>query len=107
MVSDWNTVKAKERKFWIRFQKEIIPTLQTLPKWLKKKTQPYVGQLVLVLNKATYPMRWQKARVTQTFIGRDNIIRSVILKMMNQNATGLIEVERSVNDIFPVFHKEM
>ena len=55
--------------------------MQKLPKWLKERTAPYVGQLVLVFNRAVYPMEWQRGRVTEVFKGRDELVRSVIVKM--------------------------
>ena len=80
--------------------------MQRLPKWLKERTQPYEGQLVLVLNKCVYPMKWQRGRIIKTFIGRDGLVRSVMVNLPKPGGSGLTEVERSINDIYPIFHKE-
>ena len=80
LVQHWNYVKHQERAFWSRFMNELIPMMESLPKWRKKRDKIYEGQMVLILDKTVTPTVWIKGRILETHEGSDGLVRSVTVK---------------------------
>ena len=105
LVRAWSYAKTQEQKFWKIFVDELVPLLDKRPKWIKERTQPKLGQMVLCLDKTLIPMVWNKARVSEIIIGRDGLARSVILRFIINGKTSF--KERSVADIYPLFPEDI
>ena len=74
----WKQVQATADQFWGRWRLEYLPTLTKRNKWwstTKKNVQ--VGNLVLILEESLVRGKWSLGRITQTWPGRDSIIRKV------------------------------
>ena len=70
---------------WKRWVKEYLPLLQHRQKWLKPSRNLRVGDVVLMRETNTKRGDWPKALVTDTFAGRDNIVRRVRVRTANSS----------------------
>ncbi len=72
----WHAHQRRLDTFWSRFQKEIVPHLQTTSKWHKPGLLPKVGDIVALLDDQCRG-RWPLARITQVYPAKDGFIRRV------------------------------
>lgn len=61
--------------------------MQQRPKWKQPHPNLKAGQIVLIKEDALPPSRWALGRITQTFPGRDGLIRSVQVKCRDTMVT--------------------
>lgn len=72
--------------FWNRWSREYLTTLQARSKWKSKSTEnPIVGDLVILKEDNSPPLRWPMARIVELHSGKDNIVRVVSVKVSNGN----------------------
>lgn len=76
----WKHVHLLANEFWQRWTKEYLPTLQERQKWLDKKPNFRVGDLVLMADKNAPRGQWPKAIVEETFPDTDNVVRRVTVR---------------------------
>ena len=67
-------------QFWKRWTCEYLPELQRRHKWQNVKPNIQVGDLVLVMDESMPLGCWPLGLVTETNVGRDDLIRSVKVK---------------------------
>ena len=70
--------------FWARWKTEYLSTLQAKTKWKKGKYQVKVGDLVLLKRAKDPPKSWSKGLITNTFEGKDGVVRVVELRVGNK-----------------------
>ncbi len=75
----WHAHQRRLDTFWSRFQKEIVPHLQTTSKWHKQGSAPKVGDIVTLLDDQCRG-KWPLARITKVTPSHDGIIRRVQVK---------------------------
>ena len=73
----WQLLNQLRESFWLRWRRDYLQSLQTRGKWNKEKANLVVGDLVLISSEQTAPTHWPLGRVTQTFPGSDNLVRTV------------------------------
>lgn len=95
-LSRWELVQAFVQRIWKRWTQEYLNTLQQRLKWNAKKDNLSVGDLVIIQKENTAPFRWPMGRVTAVNTGKDNVIRSAVIK----TATG--ELTRPAVKLFPL-----
>jgi len=76
----WKHVHLLANEFWTRWTKEYVLTLQERQKWLHKKPNLKVGDLVLLADKNIPRGQWPKAIVEKTFPDSDDVVRQVIVR---------------------------
>ena len=79
----WKHVHLLANEFWQRWTKEYLPALQERQKWLQRKANLKVGDLVLVADKNIPRGQWPKALVTEVFPDADSVVRRVTVKTAN------------------------
>lgn len=76
----WKHVHLLGNEFWQRWMKEYLPALQERQRWLKKKANLKVGDLVLVADKNTPRGQWPKALIEEVYPDADNVVRRVTVR---------------------------
>ncbi|XP_055623555.1 uncharacterized protein LOC129766984 [Toxorhynchites rutilus septentrionalis] len=80
--SRFDHITAIVQHFWSRFQLEYISSLQERFKW-HKKVAVKIGQLVLVKKDNMPVQKGLLGRNTETFAGKDGVVRVVNIKTQN------------------------
>jgi hypothetical protein len=75
----WRQVQYFCDVFWRRWTREYLPMLQSRAKWIEKKPNIAVGDLVLLVEE-TPRNHWPLARVLDVFPGDDGNVRAVRVK---------------------------
>ena len=76
----WRHVQHVVGHFWARWLKEYLPELNRRQKWLNKKPNLKVGDMVLMIDENAPRGSWPLARVAEVHVGRDGLVRSARLK---------------------------
>ena len=76
----WRHVQHVVGHFWARWLKEYLPELNRRQKWLDKKPNLKVGDMVLIIDENAPRGSWPLARVAEVHVGRDGLVRSARLK---------------------------
>jgi hypothetical protein len=76
----WRHVQFLVQCFWNRWVKEYLPLLSLRKKWKGVHRNCRVGDLVLVSSEALPQNDWPLARVIETHLGDDGLVRSVKVK---------------------------
>ena len=72
----WRLVQLILKKIWIRWMKEILPTLGPRQKWTQDNKNFEEGQEVLMVDKNLPRYRWKIGRIVKTYPSRaDGIVR--------------------------------
>lgn len=69
--------------FWDTWSHEYLVRLQQRPKWKQPHANMKAGQLVLIKEDNLPPSRWILGRITQTFPGKDGLVRAAEVKCKN------------------------
>lgn len=65
------------------FKNHYFHTLQQRPKWLKKRENLKIGDLVLIKEQLLPPLKWAMGRITKTMPGKDGLVRVCQIKTEN------------------------
>ena len=76
----WRCVQHLTNAFWDRWRREYLSELQSRGKWLGKKPNIGVGDLVLIVKECTPRGVWPLGIVTEVYPGRDGLVRSAKVK---------------------------
>lgn len=81
----WRCAQFLANCFWTRWIREYIPTLQLRQKWLFKRRNLAINDLVLLVDNITPRGHWSLGRVTKVFPGADSRVRTVEVKTRNDS----------------------
>ena len=76
----WRHVQHLTNRFWSRWVREYISTIQHRQKWLSATKGFAVNDIVLVADEVTPRNRWPMGRITEVIKGRDGLVRSAVIK---------------------------
>ena len=76
----WRHIQSVLKHIWKRWIKEILPNLGPRQKWTQDSRNFEVGDEVLVVDKNLPRYKWNIAKVTATYPGRDGVVRVVDVK---------------------------
>ena len=76
----WRHTQYMCEVFWRRYVNVYLPELQRRQKWLHRKPNMKIGNLVLILDENTPRQLWPMGLVTEVIHGRDGIVRSVRIR---------------------------
>ena len=92
----WRQVQHLANEFWSRWRKEFLCNLQVRQKWLHKKRNFAVNDVVLVKDEDLPRNQWPLARVTKTFPdNKDGLVRKVQLQI----STSKSELQRPIQKL--------
>ena len=81
----WKRVHILANEFCARWVKEYLPMLQERQKWLKRRRNFKVGDLVIMKDTNIPRGQWPKALVQETLPDSDGVVRQVLVR----SATGV------------------
>ena len=83
----WRKVQYIANQFWQRWRKEYLSNLQTRQRWIKRKRNLQVGDIVLIKEEDMIRNQWQLAKVVDTFPGKDDLVHKVRLLVADSMLT--------------------
>ena len=94
LLTRWTMCQAVVHHFWTRWSREYLQQLQSLSKWRHTNTNLQVGDVVVIRDDNPFMCHWPTAIVVETYPGRDELVRVVLLKtvsfpsktLLNKNA---------------------
>ena len=89
----WKRVQHLVEEFWTRWRKEFLQSLQVRNKWKHKDRNFIVNDIVLLKTDAPRN-EWPIAIIVQTFPDKDNVVRTVKLRLANSKS-----VDRPISKI--------
>ena len=76
----WRQMQQRVDQFWKRFYSEYLHVLSLRTKWLRKKRDFQVGDLVLVSESNVPRSQWELSRIVEVYPGSDGCVRSCKVK---------------------------
>ena len=73
----WRFVQDLITKYWKRWMKEYLATLNTRNKWVEEKRNVAPGDVVLMVDLGNPRGRWSSGRIKEVFPGPDGKVRVV------------------------------
>ena len=83
-TKQWRQVQALANRFWSRWSREYLPTLQCRKKWTKSYPNLQIGDVVLLKDSQATRNNWPMATITKAFPGEDGGVRKVELRTTNE-----------------------
>ena len=83
----WRRAQFLADCFWKRWIWEYIPTLQQRQKWIRKKDNLKIGDVVLVVDNNSPRGQWLLGRIIKTFPGGDGKVCVAEIKRKNSTLT--------------------
>lgn len=79
-LNRWEHLQKMLQHFWDRWRNEYLDTLINRSKWTNLHRNIKVGDLVIERENNTPPLKWKLARIQEVLPGKDELVRSVILR---------------------------
>ncbi|XP_047537187.1 uncharacterized protein LOC125071140 [Vanessa atalanta] len=79
----WKLVQKMLNDFWKRWSAEYLITLNQRFKWLSKRAEPEIGDIVIIRDENLPPAKWLLGKIEEKHSGKDNITRVVTVKTKN------------------------
>lgn len=76
----WRRGQVLANHFWARWIREYLPLLQERKKWMTKKPNLRINDLVLLVDTTQPRGHWHLGRVTKVFFGADGLVRTAEVK---------------------------
>ena len=81
----WRAVQAAANMFWNRWRKEYLPTLIQRRKWYRNAKNLKFGDLVIIQSENIPRSHWPLGRVIETYPGKDGIVQTVKVCLLENN----------------------
>ena len=102
--SQWRQVQSLASKFWTRWKREYLPTLQSRTKWTETHRNLQEGDLVLLKDKQVVRNEWPLARVTSAFVSDDGKVRKIEVKVSSNDTVK--KFTRPISEVVLLLPKE-
>ncbi|XP_045542800.1 uncharacterized protein LOC123723621 [Papilio machaon] len=79
----WKLTQKMVNDFWKRWSAEYLITLNQRYKWITKRIEPEIDDVVIIHDQNLPPAKWILGRIIQKHTGKDNITRVVTMKTTN------------------------
>lgn len=79
-LTRWHHLQKMTQHFWERWQEEYLTGLINRSKWRIEKRNFKIGDLVILKEDNTPPLKWKLGRIQKVLPGKDNLVRSVIIR---------------------------
>ena len=96
----WNMCQAMVHHFWQRWSAEYLQQLQRLHKWKNRQPNIQLGDIVIIRDDILFTNHWPLARVTETFPGKDGIVRVATEKTLTST------FKRPVTKLAVILHED-
>ena len=81
LVKHWRRVQHLANVFWKRWRSEYLSQINRRPKWTDSSENISHNDIVLIVDENLPRSSWRLARVIETYASKDNLVRSVRLKV--------------------------
>ena len=81
----WRRVQHLSNEFWLKWRKQLLHQLQHRQKWVTRKRNLQVGDVVILAEEDTPRNSWKLARVEIVYPGPDELVRKVQLRLADTN----------------------
>ena len=81
----WKVSQAIADEFWRAWKTEYIATVSTRPKWIKKKENLKIGDIVMVVDDGAPRSDWRVGAVSSVYPGKDGLVRQVDVTLGNRH----------------------
>lgn len=81
-LTRWQLLQRMHQDFWNRWHTEYLTTLSQRLKWTKPTREVRIGQIVIIRDESTHPLKWRFGRIADLFYGRDGIPRSASIRTL-------------------------
>lgn len=96
----WRRVQFLANQFWDRWRKEYISNLQSRQKWISQKRNMSVGDIVLIKDENLARNMWHIARIIETFVDADGLVRKAKLVVGSSDKHSRLSVlERPIHKL--------
>lgn len=102
----WRRIQYLANKFWFRWRREYLNNLQSREKWVKKKRNLKVGDVVMIKDDNLSRNRWRLGRISKAHEDDDGLVRKVRLTVGSSDldskgvrTSKLIELDRPVHQL--------
>ena len=102
----WRQVQYLVELFWSRWRKEYLHLLQNRQKWIEKRKNLKVGDLVLVVDVTLPRNMWPLGRITSVNTDQSNFVRSAKVKMYKGKGFSCNEFDRPITKLVPLIDFE-
>lgn len=75
LLTRWKLVTHLKEEFWRRWSREYLCELQYRHKWKTRNVNVKPGDMVIVKEDNTSPLKWPLARIVKTYQGDDGLVR--------------------------------
>ena len=103
----WRHVQYLADLFWHRWIREYLPLLQEKQKWVTRRRELKVGDIVLVLVEQTPRGTWPLGRVLEVIRSKDGQVRQARVKMQSGEYTRPISKMQAVESQMPFLQSGM
>ncbi|KFD46665.1 hypothetical protein M513_12433 [Trichuris suis] len=76
----WQHAQVIVERFWRRWQRELLPTLQRRTKWMMESPNLKVDDVVVIVAPNSPKGQWPLSRIVDVFKGKDGRVRVVNVK---------------------------
>jgi len=80
LLRRWHLCQNLVRHFWQRWSSEYLTSLNKFNKWLQPSRNLAEGDIVVLREDGTIPMKWPLGRVVKVYLGKDNLARVALVK---------------------------
>ncbi|XP_075150531.1 uncharacterized protein LOC142224633 [Haematobia irritans] len=80
LLSRWEPVSRLKLEFWKQWSKEYLQELQLRHKWKKSSPNVKPGNMVVIQEDNTPPLKWPLGRMTNVYPGNYGIVRVAEVK---------------------------
>lgn len=101
--SQWKYVQVLAEKFWDRWRKEYLQTLQIRRKWPVEKRNLKVDDIVL-LKDTCNRIYWPMGIISKTFPSDDDIVRKVEIRVFRDGSVH--HYTRPVTEVIPLIQED-
>jgi hypothetical protein len=95
--SQWKHVQVLAERFWSRWRREYLPTIQPRRKWLSETPNVLEGDVILLKDDGVARNDWPTGIVTDVFPSDDGLVRKVRVRVSQDGR--LSEFDRPVSKI--------
>ena len=81
----WRRVQYLANEFWTRWRKDYLQSLQPRQKWMAKRRNLQVDDIVVVMDDNSPRNSWRIARVEEGYPDDDGLVRKVPIKIADRN----------------------
>jgi hypothetical protein len=76
----WRVVQAISDHIWQRWMREVVPSLTEREKWYQDQPNLEIGDIVIIIDRASPRGTWPTGQVIQVIAGPDKIVRSAVVQ---------------------------